>query len=73
LTEPCTEKETIAVLKTHQTEIRSDIKTILQILQGNGNEGLKTKVALHGKYFKLIAAVGGLILTGRIVWGYIFP
>jgi hypothetical protein len=73
LTEPCTEKSRIAVIETYQKEIREDVKSVLEILQGNSKPGLKTQVAIHSKYFKIIAVVGGMLLTGRIVWSYIFP
>jgi len=71
MTQPCTEKETITTLKTHQETILSDVKTILDILQGNGRAGLKTQVAIHKTYFKIIAAIGAPLLTfltARAVW-----
>ncbi len=64
MTIPCTEKEAI-------DDIKAGVKQILQTLNGNGEGGLKTKVAVHRAYFKLIAYVGGPILTfvtARAVW-----
>lgn len=74
MTEPCTEKDAIAVLKSHQEDIRTDIKTILDILQGNGQNGLKTQVAIHRTYFKLIGLVLAPLVVGltvRAVWAWI--
>jgi hypothetical protein len=67
MTEPCTQKDRIK-------EIRDDVKTVLNVLQGSdANGGLVTRVSNHGKYFKIIAAVGLLALGGRIAWRYFFP
>jgi len=74
MTQPCTEKETIAVLKTHQEDIRKNVEKILMILQGNGDGGLKTQVTVHKTYFKLIAYIGGPVLTfilAREIWSWI--
>jgi hypothetical protein len=63
--EPCLKEDAIE-------EIKRGVKEILQTLNGNGEGGLKTKVALHRAYFKLIAYVGGPILVfvaTRAVWG----
>jgi hypothetical protein len=73
LTEPCTEKSRIAVIETYQKEIRSDVKTILKVLQGNGDDGIVTRVSKHKTYFRIIAVVGTLVLGGRIAWSFIFP
>jgi len=64
MTTPCNKEDAI-------DEIKLGVKQILQTLNGNGEGGLKTKVALHRAYFKLIAYVGGPILTfvaARAVW-----
>ena len=74
MTEPCTEKETITILKTHQEDIRTDVKDILKILRGNGEGDLKTQVTVHKTYFKLIAYIGGPVLTfilAREIWSWI--
>ena len=75
MTTPCTEKETIAVLKTYQKDIREDVKDIKKALLGTDKEGgLITQVAIHKKYFKIIAAIGGSVATfimARIVWAWI--
>jgi hypothetical protein len=73
LTEPCTEKSRIAVIETYQEEIRGDVKTILKVLQGNGDDGIVTRVSKHKTYFRIIAVVGTLVLGGRIAWSFIFP
>ena len=69
----CPEKPRIAVLESHQKEIRDNVKVIREILEGDGKPGLKTQVAIHSKYFKILAAVGTLAITGRIVWGFLIP
>ena len=64
MTTPCTEKEAIR-------DIKDGVAAILQTLNGNGEGGLKTKVQVHRVYFKLIAYIGGPILTfvaGRAIW-----
>ena len=73
MTEPCTEKSRIAIIETYQKEIREDVKTILKVLQGDGSNGLVTKVSKHGSWFKMIAVVAGLIVSGKIAWSLIFP
>ena len=65
MTEPCTKEDAI-------DDIKKGIEQILETLNGNGEGGLKTKQAIHGVYFKLIAYIGGPILTfvaARAVWG----
>ena len=67
MTNPCTKEDAI-------DEIRHKVDRILAILEGNGEPGLKTKVAIHRVYFRLIAGVGGPILvflTARTVWSLI--
>ena len=71
--DPCTEKETLALLKDGAERREKKLDTVLEILQGNSKPGLKTQVAIHAKYFKIIAVVGGMAITGRIAWGFIFP
>ena len=61
---PCIKEDAI-------DEIRTDVKKVLLTLNANGEGGLKTRVAIHRVYFKLIAYVGGPILTfvaARAVW-----
>ena len=65
MTTPCTKEDAI-------DEIKAGVAQILQTLNGNGEGGLKTRVAIHRVYFKLIAYIGGPILTfvaARAVWG----
>jgi hypothetical protein len=74
MTTPCSEKETLAVLKTHQQDILKNVKTILDILQGNGKPGLKTQVEIHKRYFRIVAGLGGPVLVfliARQVWTWI--
>jgi hypothetical protein len=74
MTTPCSEKETLAVLKTHQEEIRENVRIVLDILQGNGKPGLKTQVEIHKRYFRLVAGLGGPVLVfliARQVWAWI--
>ena len=60
MTDPCTKEDAIE-------EIRNDVKTVLRVLHGNGEAGLKTQVAILKMYFKLIAGIGGPILAGLII------
>ena len=65
MTTPCTKEDAIE-------EIKEGVKQILHTLNGNGEGGLKTRVQIHRVYFKLIACIGGPILTfvaARAVWG----
>ena len=65
MTTPCTKEDAIE-------EIKVGVKQILHTLNGNGEGGLKTRVQIHRVYFKLIAYIGGPILTfvaARAVWG----
>jgi hypothetical protein len=65
MADPCTKEDAI-------DEIKDGIKEILHTLNGNGEGGLKTRVAVHRVYFKLIAYIGGPVLTfvlARAVWG----
>lgn len=73
MTEPCIQESRITKTETLQTEIHSDVKTILRVLQGNGGDGLVTRVSKHKTYFKILAALGTLIVTGRIAWGLFMP
>ena len=70
---PCTEKDTLVLLKDGADRREKKLDMILEVLQGNSKPGLKTQVYLHAKYFKIIAVLGGLFITGRIAWGFIFP
>ena len=60
MSEPCIKEDAI-------DEIRDDVKTILMVLNGNGEAGLKTKVEIHKTYFKLIAGLGGPVLVGLVI------
>jgi hypothetical protein len=60
MTQPCTKEDAIE-------EIRDDVKTVLKILHGNGEGGLKTQVAIHKTFFKLIAGVGAPLLVALII------
>jgi len=75
MTEPCTQKETIGVLKAYQKDIRNDVKDIKTAILGDGkSEGLATQVTVHRKYFNLIAAIGGPVLvalTVKALWDWI--
>ena len=65
MTTPCTKEDAIE-------EIKKGVQQILHTLNGNGEGGLKTRVQIHRVYFKLIAYIGGPILTfvaARAVWG----
>ena len=67
MTEPCTETNRLQRIETKQDRI-------LSILEGNGTEGIVTKVAVHRTWFKMIAYIGGPILIGvavRTVWAII--
>ncbi|MHC4728797.1 MAG: hypothetical protein ACYS17_16380 [Planctomycetota bacterium] len=60
MTQPCTKEDSI-------DEIRDDVKTIIKVLNGNGEGGLVTRVAIHKTYFKLIAGLGGPLLVALII------
>ena len=67
MTVPCTESHRLERIETKQDRI-------LSILEGNGSDGLVTKVAVHRTYFKLVAAIGGPIivfLMARLVWTWV--
>jgi hypothetical protein len=64
MTQPCTEKHRLQRIEDKQDRI-------LNILEGNGKEGVVTKVAVHRTWFKMTAYIGGPILVGvavRTVW-----
>ena len=63
---PCTEKDTLE-------RIEATINKVYECLNGNGKVGLKTQVALHKNYFRIIAVLGTLVIGGKIAWGLIFP
>ena len=72
MTTPCTEKETIAVLKAYQADVRQDVKEIKTALVGEN--GITHRVSTHGKYFKMIAYFGGPLIVGlllRAVWAWV--
>ena len=72
MTQPCTEKETIAVLKAYQADMRQDVKEIKTALVGE--DGLTNKVSTHRTYFKIIAYFGGPMLVGlllKAVWAWV--
>ena len=74
MTNPCSEKETLVLLKDGAARREEKLDKIIDILEGNGKPGLKTQVAIHRTYFKLIAAIGGpvlIFLTARTVWSWI--
>ena len=75
MTEPCTEKETISVLKAYQADIRGDVKDIKKALLGDDKEGgVITRVKLHQTFFKIIAVLGSgiiIFLTSQAIWGWI--
>jgi hypothetical protein len=75
MTQPCTEKESIAVLKAYQADIRQDVKEIKTALLGDGDKnGIANRVSTHGKYFKMIAYFGGPLIVGlilRAVWAWV--
>jgi hypothetical protein len=67
MTEPCTQKDRIK-------ETNANVKLILNVLQGSdANGGLVTKVSNHSKYWKILAAVVTLVVSGRIAWGIFMP
>jgi hypothetical protein len=73
MTEPCTEKETIGILKAYQEDIRGDVKDIKVALLGDGKQvkGLATRVAIHSKYFKLLAAFIAILAAAKALWAWI--
>jgi hypothetical protein len=72
LTTPCSEKETLAILKDGSERREKKLDKIIEILNGSDdNPGLKGKVYLHSKYFKIISVISVLALTGKLVWSYI--
>jgi len=69
--EPCSEKVSIELLKAGSKRREEKLDRIITILEGNGREGLVTKVAVHRTWFKMAAAIGGpiiIFLTARAVW-----
>ena len=67
MTEPCTETHRLKRIEDKQDRI-------ISILEGNGRDGIVTKVAVHRTWFKMIAYIGGPILVGvavRTVWALI--
>ena len=64
MTEPCTQETNIALVQQATTDIKTDIGKMLKILDGNGDEGLTTKVALNKQSIKRMWWwVGGISLA----------
>ena len=72
MTEPCTQETNIALIQQGIQSIQKDVTKTLIILEGNGGEGLTTKVALNRQSIKRMWWwVGAVSLTLLGITAYV--
>ena len=72
MTEPCTQETNIALIQQGIQSIQKDVTKTLIILEGNGGEGLTTKVALNRQSIKRVWWwVGAVSLTLLGITAYV--
>ena len=64
MTEPCTKQTSIALVEQSTQKIERNVEKILKIIEGNGNNGLITRVALNRQSLTRIWWwIGGISLS----------
>lgn len=64
MTEPCTQQTSIALVEQSTQKIERNVEKILKIIEGNGNNGLITRVALNRQSLTRIWWwIGGISLS----------